>query len=215
MRIMIKISRTSGFNPKKSRTRRPCRRMTVGKYRRRIYLPEHRRWGADPPLVFVDHFFNTRITHTNFLTLITKTLTLGKRIQVDFVGKSRAAVEATAPRGQSTWSRNGRKDAQLTAGMVVMKASDFTGKRSVDRMRHETIGKQGFIGGRCTADQRCHCGTFLKFQKNSAERWETNPTSANSLEMIFGKVGIAVRSTHNTLHMLTNERAKMRRDDMK
>jgi hypothetical protein len=30
--------------------------------------------------------------------------------------------------------------------------------------------------------------------------------------MIFGKVGIAVRSAHNTLHMLANEQTKMRRD---
>jgi hypothetical protein len=55
----------------------------------------------------------------------------------------------------------------------------------------------------------------LKFQKNSGERWKTDPTSTNSLEMIFGKVGVAVRSTHNILDMLTNERMKMRRDDMK
>jgi hypothetical protein len=33
--------------------------------------------------------------------------------------------------------------------------------------------------------------------------------------MIFGKVGIAVRSAHNTLYMITNERTKMRRDLVK
>jgi len=55
----------------------------------------------------------------------------------------------------------------------------------------------------------------LKFQKNRSERRETNPTSTNSLEMIFGKVGIAVRSAHNTLYMITNERTKMRRDLVK
>ena len=136
---MIKISRTSGFNPKKSRTRRPCRRMTVGKYRRRIYLPQHRRWGADPPLVIINHFFNTGITHTNFLTLITETLTLGKRIQVDFVGKSRAAVEATAQRGQSTRAGNGRKDRQATAGMGILSSRDFPSECRVDEFRDDAI----------------------------------------------------------------------------
>jgi len=55
----------------------------------------------------------------------------------------------------------------------------------------------------------------LKLEKNRTERWKTDPTSTNSLEMIFGKVGVAVRSTHNTLHIVTNERTKMRRDLVK
>jgi hypothetical protein len=73
--------------------------------------------------------------------LITKTLTLGKQIQVDLVGKSSAAVEATAPRRHSTGARNGRKDAKLTTRMVVMKSRDFPIKRRVDGVRHETISE--------------------------------------------------------------------------
>jgi hypothetical protein len=55
----------------------------------------------------------------------------------------------------------------------------------------------------------------LELQKNSAERRKTNPTSTNSLEMIFGKVGIAVRSTDNRLDTVTNKSTKMRGDGMK
>ena len=61
---------------------------------------------------------NTGRTHTHLLTsFISDTLTFGNQIQVDFVGKSRTTEETTAPRRQSTRTRNGRKAAQMTAGM--------------------------------------------------------------------------------------------------
>jgi hypothetical protein len=55
----------------------------------------------------------------------------------------------------------------------------------------------------------------LELQKNSTERRETNPTSTNSLEMVFCKVRIAVIMRDNILDMLANERTKMMGDGMK
>jgi hypothetical protein len=54
--------------------------------------------------------------------------------------------------------------------------------------------------------------TLPKFQKNSAERRKTNPTSTYSLDMIFGKVGISVRVADERLDIVPNKRLKMRRD---
>jgi hypothetical protein len=71
------------------------------------------------------------------------------------------------------------------------------------------------IGSLGAPNQISEYVTLLKFQKNSTERRKTNPTSTNSLEMIFGKVGISVRSRDNILDMLANERTKMRGDSMK
>ena len=96
-----------------------------------------------------------------------------------------------------------------------MNPSDFSIERLIDQPRHETISTQGIIGSFGSADQRGITITLLELQKNSAERRKTNPTSTNSLEMIFGKVGIAVRSTDNILHMIANERTKMRGDVVK
>ena len=54
--------------------------------------------------------------------------------------------------------------------------------------------------------------TLPKFQKNSAERRKTNPTSTYSLDMIFGKVGISIRVADERFDIVPNKRPKMRRD---
>jgi hypothetical protein len=54
--------------------------------------------------------------------------------------------------------------------------------------------------------------TLPKLQKNRAERRKTDPTSTDSLEIILGKVGVAFRMDDDCLHILTNNRPKMRRD---
>jgi hypothetical protein len=102
--------------------------MTVGKYRRQIYLlfcsvPLHsyplRRWsierssvagGGSPP-------FKTHRRHRNLLLIVTDTGTLGNEIPVDFVGKTGATEEATAVRRERrrTWKRGERM--QATTGM--------------------------------------------------------------------------------------------------
>jgi hypothetical protein len=103
----------------------------------------------------------------------------------------------------------------MTARMRKVKLRDFSIERRVDGARHETMRTQRIIGSLGTTDQRGITVTFLELQKNRTERRKTNPTITNSLEMIFGKVGIAVRSTHNILDMLPNERTKMRGDGIK
>ena len=70
---------------------------------------------------------------------MTETLTFGKQIQVDLVGKSSAAVEATTPRGQSTGAGNGRKDRQATAGMGILNPRDFLSECRVDDFRDGAI----------------------------------------------------------------------------
>jgi hypothetical protein len=89
----------------------------------------------------ISDFINTRRTHTNILTLrqLTDTFALGKQIEVDFVGKSRATVETTAPRWLITWPRNGRKDRQSTAGMGILNPRDLMSECRVDDFRDETI----------------------------------------------------------------------------
>ena len=96
-----------------------------------------------------------------------------------------------------------------------MNPRDFSIERLISQPSHETISTQGIIGSLGSADQRSVSVTLLELQKNSAERRKTNPTSTNSLEMNFGKVGIAVRSTDNRLDTVTNKSTKMRGDGMK
>lgn len=67
----------------------------------------------------MSNFINTGRTNQNIIrsALVTETLTFGNPIQVDFVNQSLATVEATAPRSLRTRTWNGRKTAQMTAGM--------------------------------------------------------------------------------------------------
>ena len=57
--------------------------------------------------------------------------------------------------------------------------------------------------------------TFLKFQKNSADRRETNPTITNDVKMVLSPIGIAVCCNNNILDILTNKPAKMRCNEVK
>jgi hypothetical protein len=67
-----------------------------------------------------------------------------------------------------------------------------------------------------TTDQIRDDRKLLKLQKNCTDRRKTNPTSANPVKMIGSPVMImAVPYTHLEFDMLTNQRAKMRGDEMK
>lgn len=139
--------------------------------------------------------------------------TLGNEIQVDFVGKTSATEEATAMRRQRRRTRNRRKRTQTTPGMRAGTLRDEGDDCVVEIDGDNTVITQRVIGGKTESIHRMDdTMTLPKFQKNSTERRKTNPTSTDSIDMIFGKVGITVRVDDERFDIVPNKRSKMRRN---
>jgi len=139
--------------------------------------------------------------------------TLGNEIQVDFVGKTSATEEATAMRRQRRRTRNRRKRTQTTPGMRAGTLRDEGDDGVVEIDGDNTVITQRVIGGKTESIHRMDdTMTLPKFQKNSTERRKTNPTSTDSIDMFFGKVGITVRVDDERFDIVPNKRPKMRRN---
>jgi hypothetical protein len=110
-----------------------------------------------------------------------------------------------------TWKR--RKRMQATTGMRTGTPRDEGHDCIVEIDGENTVITQGFIRNYTERiDGMDDTMTLPKFQKNSAERRKTNPTSTYSLDMIFGKVGISIRVADERFDIVPNKRPKMRRD---
>ena len=136
---------------------------------------------------------------------MTDTLTLGKDIPVDFVRKASATEEATAMRRQGRRTRRRREHVETTTGMRTGTPRDEGHESIVEIQGNSPVITQRFIGSQT---ERIHgmddTMTFPKLQNDRAERRKTNPTSTDSLEMIFIIV--------ERLDILPNKRTNMRRE---